>query len=331
MKTRITCFTVLLFFPILLYCQTDTLKCKAEYIFPFNVQSMINLACDSTNFWISNYDSKKIYKLDAFGTCIDSINTYKTTCVESEGDNLWIIHDFTDWLCKLNKNTGEMLDSIKMEMPSVFTGGYQSRDICYLDSSLYSIWSYTWNGKVRLLKADLRTRLTIDLGDIPFDDYMVVINDTIWTGSRYGFGFYPVYSNNSIINTYNRSIYLGDFYISGATHRRNSLWAIDYDNIKLKEFTYPSLISNGVEPYIFENNFTIYPNPSSDYITINIENSEYDNCLMEVFDIYGKKIISKKQKTKTYKLDLTGVKSGIYILKLSDRQTEYKSVKLIKN
>ncbi len=336
MMTKTIYFLFLFFVPLISYSQTDTLKCIKKNNLPNEIKTTdLNLASNGNYFWISEYSPTgkvgKVYKVDAAGICLDSLDTYNTTCIESDGDNLWIMHDLTDWLCKLDKNTGKILDSIRIEIPEVFKAPYQSSDICYLDSCIYSIWPYCWCGKYRLLKVDLRTRLTIDLGDIPTFDKMVVINDTIWAGSRFGFGLYSIYANNSIITSYNRSLYLGGFDISCLTYKNNSLWVIDSDSNLMKEFTYPFPISNGIETNIFGNKISIYPNPTSDYITINTEDLGCDDGLIEVFDLYGKKIISEKQKAKKHKLALKQIKSGLYIVKLSNGKNKYNSVTLIKN
>ncbi len=231
--------------------------------------------------------------------------------MECANEDLWIIHNLTDWLYRLDKANGQVLDSVKIEMPEAFVSGYSCSDLCYLDSAIYSIWSYCWCGVNRFLKFDLRTNTTTDLGDIPLYDNLVAINDTIWAGDN---EIFPIFSNNSLISS-NKSIYLGDFYVTGIALVDNDLWVIDYENKKLKKLNGYS-IKSSIDEIKLGDKINIYPNPASDYITIKTNETE-QNSLIEIFDDAGNLVISKVQKTKPYKVDLSKIKSGLYVLKLS--------------
>lgn len=197
----------------------------------------MNLAYDGKDLLVSEHISGNIYRIDTNGICQDTINSIKTTGIETNGSDLWIIRGGTNWLCKIDINNGQSLDSIKIEIPQAFMGAYQCRDICYLDSSFFTIWGYCYCGVCRILKTDLKTKKTTDLGDIPLFDYLVNINDTIWSGD--GSGLYPIYSNTSITTNYDRKLYPGGFKISGLAYANNNIWVIDNDLKKLKVFPYP--------------------------------------------------------------------------------------------
>ena len=276
----------------------------------------MNLAYDSTDLWITEHLSGNIYRIDTNAICLDTINSLKTTCIESIGSDLWIINDGTDWLHKLDKNNGQSIDSIKIEIPQAFKGAYQCRDICYSDSSFFSIWAYCWCGVYRILKTDIKTKNTTDLGDIPLYDNLININDTIWAGG--GSGLYPIYSNSSNINT-GRKIYPGGFVISGIAFVNNNLWVIDNEYKKLKVFPYPYSIISTTEKWITEETISIYPNPTSDYIIIQTSDNSYEDNLIDVFDVSGKKIISGRQKSKIHKLDLKKAYSGLYMIRVSNQ------------
>lgn len=325
MKTKLFYLVFLFSFQIALYSQSDTLKLKAEYNIPFLYStSGMNLAYDGTDLWVSEHISGNIYRIDTNGTCLDTINSIKTTGIETNGSDLWIIHNGTDWLHKLNKNNGQSVDSIKIEMPQLLQSGSQFRDICYLDSSFFSIWGYCYCGVCRILKTDLKTKKTTDLGDIPLFENLVNINDTIWAGG--GSGLYPIYSNTSITN-YDRKLYPGGFKISGIAFVNNNIWVIDHINKKLKVFPYPFSIITASEKWITEDKISIYPNPASDYVIINTSDNAYEDNLIEVFDVSGKKVISGRQKSSIHKLDLKKADPGLYMIRVSNQsQSVVKSI-----
>lgn len=276
----------------------------------------MNLAYDGTDLWITEHLSGNIYRIDTNGICLDTISSLRTTCIESTGSDLWIINDGTDWLHKLNTNNGQSVDSIKIEIPQMFKGAYQCRDICYSDSSFFSIWAYCWCGVYRILKTDLKTKTTTDLGDIPLYDNLVNINDTIWAGG--GSGLYPIYSNSSNINS-GRKLYPGGFVITGIAFENNNIWVIDHKNKRLKVFPYPFSIITTSEKWISEVKIRIYPNPALDYVIIHTSDNIYEDNLIEVFDTNGKKIISGRQKSSIHKLDLKEAEPGLYMIRVSNK------------
>lgn len=299
-----------------MYSQTVTLKLKAEYSIPFQYSTLgMDLAYDGTDLWVSESISGDIYRIDTNGICLDTINSIKTTAIETIGSDLWLIHNGT-WLCKIDKNNGQSVDSIRIALPQVLQNGAQIRDFCYLDSSFFSIWGYCYCGVCRILKTDVKTEKTSDLGDIPLFDNLVNINDTIWAES--GSGMYPVYSNASINTNYDRMLYPGGFDISGLAFEKNNIWVIDQKNKKLKVFSYPLTNITASEKLISEDNIRIYPNPASDYVIIHTSGDIYDDNMIEVFNINGNKVISGRQQSLLHKLDLNKVASGLYLIRVSN-------------
>ncbi len=300
-----------------MYSQTVTLKLKAEYNIPFQYSTLgMDLAYDGTDIWVSENTSGNIYRIDTNGICLDTINSIKTTAIETIGSDLWLIHN-GNWLCRIDKNNGQSVDSIRIELPQVLQNGAQIRDFCYSDSSFFSIWGYCYCAVCRILKTDIKTKETTDLGDIPLFDNLANINDTIWAES--GSGLYPVYSNTSIVTNYDRMLYPGGFEISGIAFEHNNIWVIDYKNKKLKVFNY--LFSNvtASEKLISEDNIRIYPNPASDYVIIHISSDIYEDNMIEVFDTNGNKIISGRQKSLFHKLDLEKAAPGLCLIRISNR------------
>ena len=70
---------------------------------------------------------------------------------------------------------------------------------------------------------------------------------------------------------------------------------------------------------------SLYPNPASDNITINIEN----NCQITIFDISGKKVSSTFLTEGIHTIDISALPVGCYILKMESKENN-QTVKIIK-
>ena len=71
-----------------------------------------------------------------------------------------------------------------------------------------------------------------------------------------------------------------------------------------------------------------YPNPTTDFLNIEILNASNNNSLF-LFDISGKKVFSAKLNSSMNNLDLRHLKSGIYSYQISNGNQLLKSDKLI--
>jgi PKD repeat protein len=95
-----------------------------------------------------------------------------------------------------------------------------------------------------------------------------------------------------------------------------------------------TLNSNSIETqnYIFDQNFELYPNPVSDFLTIKNKSQQSNNYTIKILDLTGKIIyLNKKQElNEAYKINLKFLKNGIYyVLLQSSKDTFVK--KIIKN
>ena len=76
------------------------------------------------------------------------------------------------------------------------------------------------------------------------------------------------------------------------------------------------------------NNFKYYPNPVNDRLFI--RNSE-EIASVEVFNLLGQKLVSKKTDTTVSEIDMSSLSKGSYLLKINSLLGESKTVKIIKN
>ena len=74
-----------------------------------------------------------------------------------------------------------------------------------------------------------------------------------------------------------------------------------------------SSISNSIESKI-----SIYPNPASSLLTIE---SPIDNLVIEIFDLKGIKIISKRIASGRH-LDIANIDNGVYVIMVLNQKNE---------
>lgn len=75
--------------------------------------------------------------------------------------------------------------------------------------------------------------------------------------------------------------------------------------------------------------FDVFPNPSSEKITLNFSiDGEYQAT---IYDLSNKVVLSKNFKSTTCEIDLTGLSKGVYTLKIKNKDSDFTSRKIIKN
>ena len=67
----------------------------------------------------------------------------------------------------------------------------------------------------------------------------------------------------------------------------------------------------------------VFPNPASDLIQFNVDNTNNEELLIQVIDISGKSLISQTKKDQ--QLNIAGLSSGTYILSVQKNRTLYSS------
>lgn len=83
--------------------------------------------------------------------------------------------------------------------------------------------------------------------------------------------------------------------------------------------------STAVEDYPNQINMELYPNPATDYITIESELQKYN---YQVMDITGKQLLSGNVNTNKFNLDISAFSKGIYFISIynGDQQTVHKMI-----
>jgi len=73
-----------------------------------------------------------------------------------------------------------------------------------------------------------------------------------------------------------------------------------------------------------------YPNPTTDYLTLKVENYETANLQYKIFDINGKLLQSKKAEENETKIEMNNFATANYFVKVLDNKREIKTFKIIK-
>ena len=94
---------------------------------------------------------------------------------------------------------------------------------------------------------------------------------------------------------------------------------------------YEISIVTGLEDTQISLNMQAYPNPTTDYLTLNVGNFELSTLNFQLYDISGKLIESRKIISSTETISMGNLSSATYFLKVSNNNNEVKSFKIIKN
>ena len=87
----------------------------------------------------------------------------------------------------------------------------------------------------------------------------------------------------------------------------------------------------GVEDLQISLNMKVYPNPTSDFLILNVGNFDLSTLHFELYEINGKLLESKKITSITETISLENLPSSTYFLKVTSTNEEVKIFKIIKN
>jgi|GEM_PF-6966370 len=95
---------------------------------------------------------------------------------------------------------------------------------------------------------------------------------------------------------------------------------------KVVRYKYDGLATDVMKIDFSDNDFSLFPNPTDGYISINYDRALSPNCSFIVTDILGKKLIH----TCDSQIDLSALKCGIYIVSVLDKGLILNSHKVLK-
>ena len=86
----------------------------------------------------------------------------------------------------------------------------------------------------------------------------------------------------------------------------------------------------GIEDNSIKLELTAYPNPTTNFLTLNVGNAELSTLRFQLYDISGKLIESRKIISSIETIGMENLPSAIYFLKVANNNQEVKTFKIIK-
>ena len=87
----------------------------------------------------------------------------------------------------------------------------------------------------------------------------------------------------------------------------------------------------GVEHQTIQLDFTVYPNPTINFLTLNVGNAELSTLNFQLYDLSGKLIESRKILSSTETISMENLPSALYFLRVTNNNQDLKTFKIIKN
>ena len=87
----------------------------------------------------------------------------------------------------------------------------------------------------------------------------------------------------------------------------------------------------GVDENSIKLELTAYPNPTTNYLTLNLGKTELSNLNFQLYDMSGKLIESNKITSTIETIRMENLPSSTYFLKVTNDNKEVKTFKIIKN
>jgi hypothetical protein len=86
----------------------------------------------------------------------------------------------------------------------------------------------------------------------------------------------------------------------------------------------------GIEDNSIKLDFTAYPNPTINFLTLNVGNAELSTLSFQLYDLRGELIESRKILSSTEKIGMENLPSAMYFLKVANNYIEIITFKIIK-
>ncbi len=87
----------------------------------------------------------------------------------------------------------------------------------------------------------------------------------------------------------------------------------------------------GIEEIELSHSLTIYPNPTADYITLEVKELAYETLSFQIFDIQGKLLKHQNITENKTNINMSSFPVATYFVKITEASNEVKTFKIIKN
>lgn len=86
----------------------------------------------------------------------------------------------------------------------------------------------------------------------------------------------------------------------------------------------------GIDNFDINLQFVVYPNPTADWLAIDIKNYNYETLRYQLFDINGRLVLSDKIVSDSTILKMQELSTSMYLLKVLSNNKEVKTFKIFK-
>jgi hypothetical protein len=90
-------------------------------------------------------------------------------------------------------------------------------------------------------------------------------------------------------------------------------------------------VVTGLEQININLTFSVYPNPTTGYLNLEVETDNWIDLSFQLFDIQGKLLDTEKITSIQTSIDMSFFVSGTYFVKVTHHDKEIKTYKIIKN
>ena len=94
---------------------------------------------------------------------------------------------------------------------------------------------------------------------------------------------------------------------------------------------YEIYVTTGVNQTAINLEMIVYPNPTTNYLTLKVENEHIERLTYQVIDLQGKVIQNKKVTADNTIIKMEALPKATYFLKVTDNNKTVKTFKVIKN
>ncbi len=94
---------------------------------------------------------------------------------------------------------------------------------------------------------------------------------------------------------------------------------------------YEILVTTGIDEKGIDLSASVYPNPTTDFVLLKIENNKVENFNFQRCDNQGKILLNKKVESNETNIFTTDLACSIYFIKVLKNNVEVKAFKIIKN
>ena len=86
----------------------------------------------------------------------------------------------------------------------------------------------------------------------------------------------------------------------------------------------------GAENFNINLQLAVYPNPTTNWLQLEVKNTDFTNLSYQLFDLNGKMIYNQKVTAETSTISMEQLPAAIFLLKIVSNNKEVKSFKIIK-